>query len=251
MRLVALTGLAVLRLGDVRGALALLLLGALVLGRRGRGRGGGARRGRGRGRGRGDRGVDRRRDGGLGRRLRGGLGRRGGRLVGVRGLGRRLRGVLGRSLGGRLRGSGGRGLRRLRRRGARRRRRRRGIVRQRGHAEHGGEDGRAGKGSDEDSASQGEDGPGAVEFRLPPGVGTAKGALEPWAWGSDPIGTYSQPRLDPEIRQVPGASLRSPGVDAASLEIRIAGPDDASALAATTRLGFESYADWAPDGWQP
>jgi len=40
-------------------------------------------------------------------------------------------------------------------------------------------------------------------------------------------------------------------VDAASLEIRIAGPDDASALAATTRLGFESYLEWAPDGWRP
>ena len=40
-------------------------------------------------------------------------------------------------------------------------------------------------------------------------------------------------------------------MDAASLEIRIAGPDDASALAATTRLGFESYLDWAPDGWRP
>jgi GNAT superfamily N-acetyltransferase len=40
-------------------------------------------------------------------------------------------------------------------------------------------------------------------------------------------------------------------VDPAALEIRIAGPDDASALASTTRLGFESYFDWAPAGWRP
>jgi GNAT superfamily N-acetyltransferase len=40
-------------------------------------------------------------------------------------------------------------------------------------------------------------------------------------------------------------------VDAASLEIRIAGPDDAPALATTTRLGFESYLEWAPEGWRP
>lgn len=40
-------------------------------------------------------------------------------------------------------------------------------------------------------------------------------------------------------------------MDASALEIRIAGPDDAAALAATTRLGFESYADWAPAGWRP
>ena len=40
-------------------------------------------------------------------------------------------------------------------------------------------------------------------------------------------------------------------MDAASLEIRIAGPEDASMLAGTTRLGFESYLDWAPDGWRP
>ncbi len=40
-------------------------------------------------------------------------------------------------------------------------------------------------------------------------------------------------------------------MDAASLEIRIAGPDDASSLARTTRLGFESYLAWAPEGWRP
>lgn len=40
-------------------------------------------------------------------------------------------------------------------------------------------------------------------------------------------------------------------MDPASLEIRIAGPDDASSLASTTRLGFESYLDWAPEGWRP
>ena len=34
---------------------------------------------------------------------------------------------------------------------------------------------------------KGEDGPGL--FRLPPGVGTVNGTLEPWAWGSDPIDT--------------------------------------------------------------
>ena len=40
-------------------------------------------------------------------------------------------------------------------------------------------------------------------------------------------------------------------MDAAALDIRIAVPDDASALAGTTRLGFESYHVWAPEGWQP
>jgi GNAT superfamily N-acetyltransferase len=40
-------------------------------------------------------------------------------------------------------------------------------------------------------------------------------------------------------------------VDAASLDIRIAVPDDAAQLAGTTRLGFESYRLWAPEGWQP
>jgi GNAT superfamily N-acetyltransferase len=40
-------------------------------------------------------------------------------------------------------------------------------------------------------------------------------------------------------------------VDVAELDIRIAVPDDATALAATTRLGFESYRAWAPDGWDP
>ena len=40
-------------------------------------------------------------------------------------------------------------------------------------------------------------------------------------------------------------------MDAAALDIRIAVPDDAPALAGTTRLGFESYRAWAPDGWEP
>ena len=40
-------------------------------------------------------------------------------------------------------------------------------------------------------------------------------------------------------------------MDPAALDIRIAVPDDAAALAGTTRLGFESYRDWAPPGWQP
>src|ERR1700712_3966212 len=40
-------------------------------------------------------------------------------------------------------------------------------------------------------------------------------------------------------------------VDVAALDIRIAVPDDAIALAGTTRLGFESYREWAPPGWQP
>ena len=40
-------------------------------------------------------------------------------------------------------------------------------------------------------------------------------------------------------------------MDVAELDIRIAVPDDATALAGTTRLGFESYRAWAPDGWQP
>jgi GNAT superfamily N-acetyltransferase len=40
-------------------------------------------------------------------------------------------------------------------------------------------------------------------------------------------------------------------VDVASLDIRIAEPDDAVELAGTTRLGFESYRSWAPAGWEP
>jgi ribosomal protein S18 acetylase RimI-like enzyme len=40
-------------------------------------------------------------------------------------------------------------------------------------------------------------------------------------------------------------------VDVSALDIRIAVPDDAAALAATTRLGFESYRSWAPLGWEP
>jgi GNAT superfamily N-acetyltransferase len=40
-------------------------------------------------------------------------------------------------------------------------------------------------------------------------------------------------------------------VEAASLDIRIAVPDDAVELAGTTRLGFESYRAWAPEDWQP
>jgi GNAT superfamily N-acetyltransferase len=38
---------------------------------------------------------------------------------------------------------------------------------------------------------------------------------------------------------------------ASEFDIRLAVPDDAIALASTTRLGFESYRDWAPEGWQP
>jgi GNAT superfamily N-acetyltransferase len=40
-------------------------------------------------------------------------------------------------------------------------------------------------------------------------------------------------------------------MDAGALDIRIAVPDDAPALAATTRLGFDSYREWAPEGWEP
>jgi hypothetical protein len=40
-------------------------------------------------------------------------------------------------------------------------------------------------------------------------------------------------------------------VDVATLDIRVAVPDDDVALAGTTRLGFESYRAWAPDGWEP
>lgn len=40
-------------------------------------------------------------------------------------------------------------------------------------------------------------------------------------------------------------------MDAAALDIRIAVPDDAVALAGTTRLGFESYRSWAPEDWEP
>src|SRR3954465_14126302 len=40
-------------------------------------------------------------------------------------------------------------------------------------------------------------------------------------------------------------------MEVAELDIRIAVPDDATALAGTTRLGFESYREWAPAGWEP
>jgi predicted N-acetyltransferase YhbS len=40
-------------------------------------------------------------------------------------------------------------------------------------------------------------------------------------------------------------------MDAGALDIRIAVPDDAPAIAATTRLGFDSYREWAPAGWEP
>ena len=40
-------------------------------------------------------------------------------------------------------------------------------------------------------------------------------------------------------------------MDATALDIRVAVPDDAIELASTTRLGFESYLAWAPEGWQP
>jgi GNAT superfamily N-acetyltransferase len=39
--------------------------------------------------------------------------------------------------------------------------------------------------------------------------------------------------------------------DVATLDIRLATPNDAGALAETTRLGFDSYREWAPEGWQP
>jgi GNAT superfamily N-acetyltransferase len=39
--------------------------------------------------------------------------------------------------------------------------------------------------------------------------------------------------------------------DVATLDIRLATPDDAGALAGTTRLGFESYREWAPSGCRP
>ena len=40
-------------------------------------------------------------------------------------------------------------------------------------------------------------------------------------------------------------------MDAGALDIRVAVPDDAPALAVTTRLGFDSYRAWAPAGWEP
>src|SRR5919108_5159026 len=40
-------------------------------------------------------------------------------------------------------------------------------------------------------------------------------------------------------------------MDASALDIRVAVPDDAQALAITSRLGFESYRAWAPAGWEP
>lgn len=40
-------------------------------------------------------------------------------------------------------------------------------------------------------------------------------------------------------------------MDVGSLDIRIAVPNDAAALAGTTQLGFESYRAWAPRDWRP
>jgi GNAT superfamily N-acetyltransferase len=40
-------------------------------------------------------------------------------------------------------------------------------------------------------------------------------------------------------------------MDAATLDIRLAAPDDAIDLAVTTRLGFDSYREWAPADWRP
>jgi len=40
-------------------------------------------------------------------------------------------------------------------------------------------------------------------------------------------------------------------MDVGELDIRIAVPDDAPALAVTTRLGFDSYRTWAPEDWEP
>jgi GNAT superfamily N-acetyltransferase len=40
-------------------------------------------------------------------------------------------------------------------------------------------------------------------------------------------------------------------MDLTGLDIRVAVPDDARALAGTTRLGFDSYRSWAPAGWEP
>jgi GNAT superfamily N-acetyltransferase len=40
-------------------------------------------------------------------------------------------------------------------------------------------------------------------------------------------------------------------VVAAALVLGLVVPEDAVALAGTTRLGFESYLEWAPEGWQP
>src|ERR1700710_2210190 len=40
-------------------------------------------------------------------------------------------------------------------------------------------------------------------------------------------------------------------MDVAALDIRIAGPNDAGALAGTTPLGFESSLEWPPAGGPP
>ena len=40
-------------------------------------------------------------------------------------------------------------------------------------------------------------------------------------------------------------------MDVTALDIRFAVPDDAAELAVTTRLGFDSYREWAPEGWEP
>src|SRR3954451_23770188 len=55
-------------------------------------------------------------------------------------------------------------------------------------------------------------------------------------------------RLELETAPIP---IRWPRMDAGALDIRVAVPDDAKALAATTRLGFDSYRAWAPQDWEP
>src|SRR6476646_7441842 len=49
----------------------------------------------------------------------------------------------------------------------------------------------------------------------------------------------------------PGSLASACVQDVATLDIRLAGPNDAGELAGTTRLGFESYREWAPAGWRP
>ncbi len=83
---------------------------------------------------------------------------------------------------------------------------------------------------------------------VPPGVGIGGAPLEPRGWGSDPIARYLSLKL--RSRSAWSATLDRQ-VDAAALQILIAGPDDAAALAGTTRLGFDSYRAWAPAGWRP
>ena len=116
--------------------------------------------------------------------------------------------------------------------------RRRRIVRGRGHAEHGREDGGAANAVARMRRVT------SLRMSAPQGARLSRGGG---------VVTRSRPclTLDLSLRSCVGryalrACRTSPRSTSAS-----PGPTTPARLAGTTRLGFESYRDWAPDGWRP